>query len=251
MRRLFAIGIVCFSLALSMGAQDAVPNEILSRTWLIRNTATNKFGTGFVVDHKGTAFLVTARHMVEGLPTTKATIDIWQENTWKTVQTIKTLFPKSNQVDIAVFKLNEKISAPYQITSPQDGGGGTFGQQVWFLGYPYQIGSHIGGKQLWDGGFPFIKRGTMSAIDGRNPDAVVYFIDGFNNPGFSGGPVVYWDFKERTYRIMAVVKGYMPDTAKIAVNGQQVDTLYLVNSGILIAYSIKHADDAIEADDTQ
>jgi len=30
-----------------------------------------------------------------------------------------------------------------------------------------------------------------------------------------------------------------------------VDTLYLVNSGILIAYSIKHADDAIEADDTQ
>jgi hypothetical protein len=33
----------------------------------------------------------------------------------------------------------------------------------------------------------------MSAIDARNPEAVVLYIDGFNNPGFSGGPIIYWD----------------------------------------------------------
>ena len=30
----------------------------------------------------------------------------------------------------------------------------------------------------------------MSALVGTDPDAVVLFIDGFNNPGFSGGPIV-------------------------------------------------------------
>ncbi len=56
------------------------------------------------------------------------------------------------------------------------------GQQVWFLGYPYGLGSHFP-----NGEFPFIKRGTMSAIDSTNPHAVVLYVDGFNNPGFSGG----------------------------------------------------------------
>jgi len=31
-------------------------------------------------------------------------------------------------------------------------------------------------------------------IDGTDANAVVLYIDGFNNPGFSGGPIVYWDF---------------------------------------------------------
>jgi hypothetical protein len=41
---------------------------------------------------------------------------------------------------------------------------------------------------------PFMKRGSMSAVDASNPNAVVYYIDGFNDPGFSGGPVIYWEF---------------------------------------------------------
>ena len=57
------------------------------------------------------------------------------------------------------------------------------GQQVWFLGYPYGIASHFQSGKV----APFIKRGTMSAIDAANPDAIVIYIDGFNNPGFSGG----------------------------------------------------------------
>ena len=86
----------------------------------------------------------------------------------------------------------------------------------------------------------------MSAIDASNPDAVVVYIDGFNDPGFSGGPIVYWDFKKRAYRIVGVVSGYKNDTAKTIVNGQQVDTQLLVNSGILISYSIDHAMKAIK-----
>lgn len=230
-------------------AQDAVPIEILKRTWLIKNDAIQETGTGFVVDHKGAAYLITARHMVRGLPATNATIEIKEGSEWKPHHTVKTLFPKSDDVDIAVLKLNEKVPKPFEIKTDQKGAAYTFGQQVWFLGYPYQMGTEFGDVKYWGGGAPFIKRGTMSAVDVRNKDAVVFYIDGFNNPGFSGGPIVYWDIGLHKYEILGVVKGYREETAKVLVNGQHMDTQWLVNSGILIAYSIKHANEAIEADD--
>jgi hypothetical protein len=86
----------------------------------------------------------------------------------------------------------------------------------------------------------------MSAIVATNPDAVVLYIDGFNNPGFSGGPIVYWNFTTHAYGIIGVVMGYKEDTAKVLVNGVHMDTQLLVNSGILIGYSIQHALQAID-----
>jgi hypothetical protein len=86
-----------------------------------------------------------------------------------------------------------------------------------------------------------------ASIDATNPNAVVLYIDGFNNPGFSGGPILYWSFSKRAYRILGVVKGYKEDTAKVLVNGEHVDTQLLVNSGILLGYSISHVIQAIES----
>jgi hypothetical protein len=87
----------------------------------------------------------------------------------------------------------------------------------------------------------------VSAIDFTEPNAVVIYIDGFNNPGFSGGPIVFWDIPKRAYEILGVVHGYRPDTAQAVVNGQRVDTNVLVNSGILVGYRIEHAMNAIRA----
>lgn len=86
----------------------------------------------------------------------------------------------------------------------------------------------------------------MSAIDSRNLDAIVLYIDGFNNPGFSGGPIIYWDFSKHAYEVLGVVQGYREDTAKVMVNGVHMNTQLLVNSGILVGYSISHAMKAIE-----
>jgi hypothetical protein len=223
--------------------QDAVPGEILQRTLFIK--VGDVTGTAFAVDYNGKVYFVTARHVVAGLPTTiKATIQVWKDERWIDYPTVRTIFPSSNEVDIAILETNEKIAKPFGITTDDSKGGPTMGQQVWFLGYPWGIGSH------WEGNqgriVPFIKRGTMSAIDDTNPDAIVLYIDGFNNPGFSGGPIVYWKFSQREYGILGVVQGYRNDTAKVLVNGKQVDTNILVNSGILVGYSISHAMKAIE-----
>lgn len=236
----FVLAIAVWALLISAGlAQDAVPGEILGRTVFIK--AGNEFGTAFSIDYQGKLYIVTAKHVVAGLPTTNAIIQVMKSGQWRDIQTVRTLFPPSPEVDIAVFETDEKLPQPYKVSISAKGESVTMGQQVWFLGYPWGIGSR------WSNGeAPFIKRGTMSAIVATNPDAIVLYIDGFNNPGFSGGPIVYWDFAKQAYRIVGVVKGYREDTAKILVNGEHVDTQLLVNSGILVGYSISHVIQAIE-----
>jgi len=227
------------SLISTVMAQDAVPEEILQRTVLIK--VGNSVGTAFSIDYEGKLYLVTAKHVVSGLPESNATIQVRRGDRWDDVHTVKTLFPPSSNVDIVVFETNERVKQPFEVAIIGDTGGPAFGQQVWFLGYPWGIHTRASNREL-----PFIKRGTMSAIDATDTNAMVLYIDGFNNPGFSGGPILYWDFGKHGYRLMGVVQGYRNDTAKVLVNGQQVDTNLLVNSGILVGYSIEHAIQAIQ-----
>lgn len=242
----FLVFLAVVSFSWTTSAQDAVPGEMLARTLFIK--AGELKGTAFAIDFQGKKYLVTARHVISGLPSKNAVIQVWQENQWKDYETVKTIFPSSDEVDIAVFETKEKIAKPYMVTASLNGV--AMGAQVWFLGYPWGIGSEAtrGGGRFFA---PFIKRGTMSAIDGTKPNAVILYIDGFNNPGFSGGPIIYWDVSKRAYAIIGVVKGYREDSAKIVVNGQHVDTNLLVNSGILIGYGIDHALSAIKDSNNQ
>lgn len=233
------------SLPTALSSQDAVPQEILARTFLVR--IGNEQGTAFGIDHNGLFYLITARHVAAGLASTGGDIQIRKKGEWSDYPIVKVIYPSSDKVDIAILKTHEKLAQPYGI-QPMKDHGATMGQQVWFLGYPFLEGleTHTSNVE-----FPFIKRGTMSAIDSTDPDAVVFYIDGFNNEGFSGGPVVFWSFEERKYEILGVVMGYRSDTAKISMNGVPANTNILVNSGILISYSISHAIDAIEKDEAQ
>jgi len=225
-------------------ADEGVPGEMLQRTIFI-NTGSNR-GTGFLIDYKGKIYIVTARHVVTGLPANNAKIQVRQAGEWKEYQTVRTLFPTSKDVDIAILETNEKIAQPFLVRPAGDDDGVVLGQQVFFLGYPYGIGSKFSKSNVNFADVPFIKRGAASAIDAIDPNKVILYIDGFNNPGFSGGPIIFWNFKDHQCRILGVVQGFRNDTAKVLVNGEQVDSPILVNSGILIGYSIKHALQAME-----
>jgi S1-C subfamily serine protease len=233
-------------------AQDAVPLEMLQRTVFIK--AGPEAGTAFAVDYRGKMYVITARHVVAGVPTHNAIIQVWQKDQWKEYTTVKTIFPSSDDVDIAIFETNEKVETPYLVTIATDEGP-SLGQPVWFLGYPFGIASHFKEGSIKTlplvNMLPFVKRGTMSAFDATKPDAAVLYIDGFNNPGFSGGPILFWSFSKHKYEITGVVMGYKEDTAKVLINGQHVDTQLLVNTGILVGYSIGHAIEAIEKNEKQ
>jgi S1-C subfamily serine protease len=236
--------IVALFLTLSFPAwtQDAVPGEILERTIFIKGPT--EAGSAFSIDFEGKIYLITARHVVAGVPMTNATLQIWQGQQWKDYHTVKTIFPGSGDVDIAIFETNEKASKPYEVPTVFESGSAVmFGQRVWFVGYPFGIETHFASGQK----APFVKSGTMSALDASNSDAMVLYIDAFNNPGFSGGPIVFWDSGKKTNVILGVVQGYREDTAKVLVNGQHLDTQLLVNTGILVGYSVRHAMEAIRA----
>jgi S1-C subfamily serine protease len=163
-------------------AQDAVPGEIMSRTQFIR--WGGEAGTAFTVEYQGKLYIITAKHVVAGVPDTNAVIQVRVGDKWEDYQTTNTIYPSSPDVDIAIFVTNEKQDQPFAIEPMSGSAGVTFGQQLWFIGYPYGLGSNISGHAL-----PFLKRGTMSAADSSNKAAIVFYIDGFNNPGFSGGPI--------------------------------------------------------------
>jgi hypothetical protein len=82
-----------FTVLSGVFAQDAVPIEILSRTFFIK--VGNEGGTAFTIDYEGKIYLVTARHVVADLPQSAATIKIWKSDQWVDYKTIRTLFPTS------------------------------------------------------------------------------------------------------------------------------------------------------------
>jgi hypothetical protein len=84
-------------------------------------------------------------------------------------------------VDIAVFETNEKRlnrSGLLQWARLEHRHRRLLsGSKVWFIGYPFGMSS-VPAKDSTITSLPFMKRGSMSAIDASNPEAVVYYIDG-------------------------------------------------------------------------
>jgi hypothetical protein len=122
----------------NMSAQEGVdrdyfPAEMLSRTFFIKLGDVK--GTAFSVDYQGKMYIITARHVVAGVPAREATIQIWQQEQWKDYHTVKTILPSSDDVDIAIFETNEKVEQPYRVTVNVTDNSG-LAQQVWFFGYP-------------------------------------------------------------------------------------------------------------------
>lgn len=256
MRRATPIVIIVLTLvARLVSAQDAVPAEILYRT--IPIIAGDQGGTGFFLDSRDKLYLITARHVVSSLPSCNAQVSIWFSDQWKTLTATRVLLPDSD-ADIAVIETEWKPPKPFLIPAMHNLGtdGPTFGQQVWFLGYPLWSKDHPHGlsSSFANGSkiLPFIRRGTLSAIDSANPKSTVLYIDGINNRGFSGGPIVYWSFSAHEYRILGVIRGYLNDEfpQEWTINGQKVNETVLANSGILIGYSITQAVDTIKTGET-
>lgn len=195
-------------------------------------------GTAFTMEQNGRQYLVTAKHVISSLPPKGAHIQIFQMADWHDLM-VNILYCKSKDVDIAVLEIPRDISARFELEP--DRGSVLMGQEVYFLGFPYGLHSlYRNGEYA-----PFIKHGVMSAVDGLDPDTTVLYIDGFNNPGFSGGPIVYWDSTHTKMKLLGVVSAYRQEQAKTKVGKNEVDTNILTNSGIVIGYSIEHAVAAI------
>ncbi|MER9410652.1 hypothetical protein [Mesorhizobium sp. M0589] len=107
-----------------------------------------------------------------------------------------------------------------------------YGQEVYFLGFPFGWTGHF---HTHDGyPLPFVKRATASLFD-----PVLLYLDGHNNPGFSGGPVVFHPPNQNDFRIAGIISGYRTATEVIKIGEIVTEFSTTVNTGIIHSYPLK------------
>lgn len=216
--------------------------NVFRRTFFIKFGQST--GTAFTVDCDGRQYLITARHVVDGIAN-GATIGIRRHGQWhdKSVQVVGYGDPARLEEDVAVLALPDQISPSFQMEPTSSGL--IWGQDVFFLGFPYGLATEKAPNEGYP--LPLIKRALMSGTTNENLE--VFLLDGHNNPGFSGGPAV---FKPATtnsneFRVFGIVSAYRQEHTPITFQGKQTGLTSSTNTGIVICPSIKRATDFIEA----
>jgi len=195
-------------------------------------------GTGFTIDVNGKQYLITARHVVEEF-SSSTPLEVFGNNSWVVVDSALVAHGHG-AVDVSVIAPKVVMSPPNLPVLPSSKGL-VYGQDVYFLGFPYGVLSEVifagPGHPL-----PLVKKALFSAFAGD-----VYLLDGHNNPGFSGGPVIFGPSGVTPQNIAAIVSGYRFHPESIHFGDAETELTYRQNTGIMISYKIEIALAMIEA----
>lgn len=189
-------------------------------------------GTGFTVDVDAKQYLVTARHVVQDLGST-AGLEVFGNGAWAQVPT-KLVAHGPGDIDVSVLAPKLPLSPPnLPIIASSDGA--VYGQDVYFLGFPYGVLSNV---IFGDAGhpLPLVKKAVLSSFAGD-----VYLLDGHNNPGFSGGPMVFGAGGTVPNSVGAVISGYRFNPEPVLLDNAETLLTYRYNTGIVISYKIETA----------
>lgn len=210
-----------------------VSSNILQRTFHV------KFGTGegtcFTIDLDGRHYIVTAAHVVEGIKE-EDELFLNRNNSWHPFP-VRRVGVSSGAADIAVL-------APMEVLSPLhplgvDGADAYLSQDVYFLGFPYGLQMDFDPQVNRGYPLPLVKKGIISALPARQDGAQPVLIDGHNNPGFSGGPVVFVPHAEpRSLKVHAVISGFRGERLPVLIGAQATSLSWLYNTGIIVATDI-------------
>jgi len=239
--------------------------NILSRVTMVES----RYGRGstFSIDVDQREYWITAKHILTGatqppygsLTSKLASLNVlnpgFQGDQWLTMNF--SVIDTGNDIDIVILAPPEPLLKNPLPNEPADSGGIFLGGDCEFLGFPYGGGWRVSfdkGQSFW---MPFVKHCNVSAMPSLAPR--IWVLDGINNPGFSGGPVIFKTGADQ--RILAVVSGYHTEPAEIVSSAaakkapvkkpnepKKPEHLRVnVNSGFIIAYDIAYAMDAIKA----
>jgi hypothetical protein len=230
----------------SLHAQYEVPDEIFQRTLLIRSGKQE--ATAFKFDQGGRIYLVTTRYFGKNLPLNNATVQVWHNQVWSDIPTIRTLFPASKDVDLAILETNEQVAKPYAVVKSSEVL--TTGQPVWFMGWlgPLNLPTTMPANMPKTSQgllpeIPLVKVGTISAIDPVRPDSFEIRFEGSSSARIAGGPIIYWSPSHRDFEILAVIERNERDAVAVPINGNS--TKSGAKSGTLKGYSIDIVIDTI------
>ena len=212
-----------------------VTNNILNRVFCFRYHHSQ--GTCFTIEVEGKQYLVTAQHIVKGISEAD-TIQILHNSEWKN---LSVQLVGHGQCDVTVLAPATQLSAKHRI---EIDAGFYLGQELRFLGFPYGLGIDMGDVNR-NFPVPLVKQGLLSgSAPGKFGEI---WIDGYNNPGFSGGPVICQSTEHsNTLRIIGVISGYRNEAKILYLEDKVTPFQYFDNTGIVIASPISQATDIIE-----
>jgi hypothetical protein len=199
---LFAFGA---ALLISDSCNAQVTSNVLRRTLLIN--VPPEFGTAFTIDVDGRQYIVTAKHVVANL-TDGATSElrIRRKSGW--LPTKVTVYKCADPVDIAVLIPPAQMTVDFPLEP--DSKGMIVGQDAYFVGFPYGLEFAQTYDTLPDV-FGFVKRATVAQFDGfSTTNGRRIYLDGYNNPGFSGSPLAYRDLNQSglVFKVAGVIVAY-------------------------------------------
>src|SRR5690554_3132819 len=108
-------------------------------------------GTCFTIDYEGKQYFVTAKHVVEGLKSNDI-VKIYYRNEW--AQTRVNVVGHHDVADVSVFSIEILISA-YAMEPSSNGL--TYGQDTYFLGFPYRLQDEKNSQINRDFPIPLVK----------------------------------------------------------------------------------------------
>ena len=225
--------------------------NILQKTFLIRQG--NGCGTAFAIESGDREYLITARHV---LPENSQPVDILHEEQWKPLP-VTGIYHHPGGPDVAVMTLGQQI-APNHPAEPTLSGV-VLGQEVLMVGFPF--GWHHTQFNINNGyPIPFVKAAILSALIFK--ETTIAYLDGHNNPGFSGGPLLAEHLPSKNPKcgpkIIGVVSGFWPERtphpSEIGHLPEHIgpypvpeDHIHLANSGFILGYGINHVLEVVEA----
>lgn len=269
----FAVMVLAALVSVVAPTHAQITESVVRRVLEIRVGGPTGFtGTAFTLDVDGREYLVTAKHMVERLKREDAIEISVRTDQWDRIGV--TVYRCDDDVDIAI------LIPPRQLTVslPLEPGSAvqTFvGQDMFFAGFPFGASSfaiseyarHLNGEYS----MPIIKKGVYSGIFETKDKAPVILLDGYNNRGFSGAPIIYRDLNRpnvSVFYVFGVVSGFVPELAPVVQphpirQGEDVSKVESwrltvpgkilrdtgssvpLNTGIVRGYSIQYAVDLI------
>ncbi len=213
-----------------------ITSNVIHRVFRIRFGRSE--GTAFTIEVGQREYLITARHVVESIQDSME-IEVFSNGIWTPLR-VNLVGHAPGNVDVSVVAASRRLTPP-NLPMEATHKGITYGQDVYFLGFPYGfLGKYIFGPEGYP--LPFVKKATLSQFDGK-----VFLLDGHNNPGFSGGPVVFAEPFTLNYKVAAVISGYKAVQEPVYAGGQPSNLTYLYNTGIIVSHSIDSTMEMIRA----
>jgi S1-C subfamily serine protease len=229
---------VCIAFLSTSAVADYVTANMLCRVLCLRNGAVQ--GTGFTVEVDGRQYIVTAGHLLSGTNQV-AVVETYRDNEWKK---LPVTVLRSAEADVAVLVPSQVLTPTMKIILGSEGT--VLGQDVYFLGFPYMLSTDVCLDKNNGFPIPFVKKGILSAWYKGQTKYATILVDGINNSGFSGGPLVATGNSTKDMMVLGVVTAYVNNPDTVISNNVATGLKSLGNSGIIICYDIQYAIDEIK-----